>query len=80
MMKGAESMEAGARQMDQAAIKLRSKDYRDREIARSAAQGKRVTHEELLRAIPELQKGAREMREGAREMRAGAAEMRREGF
>jgi beta-lactamase regulating signal transducer with metallopeptidase domain len=80
MMKGAESMEAGARQMDQAAIKLRSKDYREREIARSAAQGKRVTHEELLRAIPELQKGAREMREGAREMRAGAAEMRREGL
>ncbi|HEX8214936.1 MAG TPA: M56 family metallopeptidase [Allosphingosinicella sp.] len=79
MLQGAESMEAGARQMDQAAAKLRSKDYREREIARSAAQGKRVTHEELLRAIPELQQGAREMREGAREMRAGAAEMRRQG-
>jgi beta-lactamase regulating signal transducer with metallopeptidase domain len=80
MIHGAASMEAGARQMDQAATKLRSKEYREREIARAAAQGRRVTHEELLRAIPEMQKGAREMREGAREMRAGAAEMRRQGI
>jgi beta-lactamase regulating signal transducer with metallopeptidase domain len=80
MMKGAASMEAGARQMDQAAINLRSKDYREREIARAAARGQRVTHEDLLRAIPEMQQGAREMREGAREMRAGAADMRRQGM
>lgn len=80
MLKGADSMEAGARRMDEEAEKLRSKDYRQRQIAKASAQGRRLTHEELIEAIPEMKRGAREMREGAREMRAGAAEMRRNGI
>lgn len=80
MLKGADSMEAGARQMDEAAVNLRSREYREKQIAQAAARGQRVTHEELIAAIPEMEKGAREMRQGAREMRENAAQMRRQAM
>ena len=66
--------------MDEAARNLASRQFREREIAKAAAHGKRVTHDELIAAIPEMRRGAVEMREGAKEMRVGAAEMRREGM
>jgi beta-lactamase regulating signal transducer with metallopeptidase domain len=78
MQRGAEQMEAGARQMDEAARNLGDRSFREREIARAARQGRTVTHQELIDAIPDMKKGAIEMRQGAAEMRKGAEEMRRQ--
>jgi uncharacterized coiled-coil DUF342 family protein len=79
MLRGADGMERGARNMDAEARKLRtSREYREEQIAEAARRGKRLTHEELIEAADEMEEGAREMRDGAREMREGAAEMRRE--
>ena len=50
--------------------------YRERQIARAAEQGRTVTHQELIDAIPKLQEGARKMVEGAGRMREGAKKMR----
>lgn len=80
MEQGAKGMEAGARQMKDEARKLRNRDYREQQIARAAARGERVTHEELLEAADGLEEGSREMIEGAREMRSAAVEMRRHGL
>jgi hypothetical protein len=79
MLHGADGMEKGADGMARDAANLRNRDYRDREIARAAARGDRVTHEELLEASEELAEGAREMREAAKEMRREAEKMRRGG-
>jgi hypothetical protein len=65
--------------MAREAAKLRNREYREREIARAAARGDRVTHEELLEASEELAEGAREMRDAAKEMRRDAEEMARGG-
>lgn len=80
MMRGAEGMERGARQMDEEAERLRSPEYREREIARAAArEGRRLTHQELIDMIPKLHKAAEGMRRGAVDMRRSAEKMRREG-
>jgi bla regulator protein blaR1 len=79
MRHGATGMDAGAANMAREAAKLRSREHREREIARAAARGDRVTHEELLEAAEEMAEGAREMREAANEMRREAAEMARGG-
>lgn len=76
MEAGARSMESGADRMRSEAARLRNKDYREAEIRRQAARGKRVTHEELLEAAEEMEDGAKEMREGAQEMREAARDMR----
>lgn len=80
MEKGAEGMLRGARQMEEEAEKLRDPAYRARQIARAAAEGRTVTHQELIDAIPKLQAGARRMVEGAARMRAGADRMRRQSY
>ena len=70
-------MEAGAKQMDETAHKLRtSKAYREKQIAEAAARGDHVTHEELIEAAEGLHEGAEGLREGARGMREAAADMR----
>jgi beta-lactamase regulating signal transducer with metallopeptidase domain len=79
MMRGADGMERGARQMDEEAEKLRSPDYRARELARAARDGRHLTDQDLVRMIPELHRGAEGMRRGAAEMRRSAEKMRREG-
>ena len=79
MRHGATGMDAGAENMAREAAKLRNREYREREIARAAARGDRVTHEELLEAAEELAEGAREMRDAAKEMRRDADEMARGG-
>jgi beta-lactamase regulating signal transducer with metallopeptidase domain len=78
MERGARDMENGARDMEREAARLRSQDYRERQIAHNAARGHTVTHQQLIGMIPELKEGAREMRKGAEEMREGAREMERE--
>jgi hypothetical protein len=78
MERGADSMVRGARQMEEEADKLRSADYRERQIARAAAEGRTVTHQELIDAIPKLRAGARKMVDGAQRMREGASRMRRQ--
>jgi hypothetical protein len=72
-------MDAGAEHMAREAAKLRNREHREREIARAAARGDRVTHEELLEAAEELAEGAREMRDAAKEMRREADQMARGG-
>jgi beta-lactamase regulating signal transducer with metallopeptidase domain len=79
MRHGATGMDAGAEHMAREAAKLRSREHREREIARAAARGERVTHEELLEASEELAEGAREMRDAAKEMRRDADQMARGG-
>jgi bla regulator protein blaR1 len=78
MEKGADGMLRGARQMEEEADKLRGPEYRERQIAKAAAEGRTVTHQELIDAIPKLRAGARKMVEGAARMREGAARMRRQ--
>src|SRR4051794_1689622 len=73
---GADGMEAGARRMEEQAGHFRDRDYRERIIAREAARGHRVTHEQLLKAAQGMEEGARGMREGARGMREAAQRMR----
>lgn len=79
MRHGAAGMDRGAEEMAREAAKLRDRSYREREIARAAARGDRVTHEDLLEAADDLAQGSREMREAAREMRREADKMRRGG-
>jgi hypothetical protein len=79
MRHGATGMDHGAASMAREAAKLRDRNHREREIARAAAHGERVTHQELLQAARELDEGAREMREAAAEMRREADTMRRGG-
>jgi beta-lactamase regulating signal transducer with metallopeptidase domain len=76
MMHGADGMEAGAHRMEEQAARFRDQGYRERVIAREAARGHRVTHEDLIEAANGLQEGAQGMREGAREMRQAAQRMR----
>lgn len=76
MVSGAAGMEAGARQMEEQARRFRDRSYRERIIAREAARGHRVTHEDLIEAADGMADGARGMREGAREMREAAQQMR----
>jgi beta-lactamase regulating signal transducer with metallopeptidase domain len=79
MEKGAEGMVHGARKMEEEARKLQSRDYRAQQIARAAAEGRTLTHQELIDAIPKLRQGARKMIAGAEKMRASAARMRAQG-
>jgi bla regulator protein blaR1 len=76
MMHGADGMEAGARRMEAQAAQFRDQGYRERVIAREAARGHQVTHDDLIEAANGLQEGARGMREGAREMHEAAQRMR----
>jgi len=76
MVSGAAGMEAGARHMEEQAQRFRDRSYRERVIAREAARGHRVTHEQLIEAADGMEEGARGMREGAREMREAAQRMR----
>jgi len=76
MLHGADGMEVGARRMEAQAAQFRDSAYRERVIAREAARGHAVTHEDLIEAADGLQEGARGMREGAREMREAAQRMR----
>ncbi len=71
MARGAEGMERGAAQMEGQARRFRSRDERERIIARERERGRTVTHEELIEAADGMEEGARGMREGAREMREG---------
>lgn len=79
MEKGARDMERGARDMDREADRLRDAGYREEKIAEAAARGERVTHDDLLRAIPKMKEGAKKMREGAVKMRQSAVRMREGG-
>ena len=78
MARGAEGMERGAAQMEEQARRFRSRDERERIIARERERGQTVTHEELLEAAEGMEEGARGMREAAREMRRGADDMGRD--
>ena len=75
MARGADGMEAGAHRMEEQAAHFRDPSYREMVIAREAARGHRVTHEQLLEAASGLEEGARGMRDGAREMREAARRM-----
>ena len=75
MARGADGMEAGARRMDEQAAHFRDHGYREQVIAREAARGHTVTHEQLIEAAHGLEEGARGMRNGAREMREAARRM-----
>jgi beta-lactamase regulating signal transducer with metallopeptidase domain len=75
MARGADGMEAGARRMAEQAARFRDRAYRDQVIAREAARGHTVTHEQLLEAARGMEEGARGMREGAEEMRRAAERM-----
>jgi hypothetical protein len=75
MARGADGMEAGARRMDAQAAHFRDRSYREQVIAREAARGHQVTHDQLLEAADGLEEGARGMRDGAREMREAARHM-----
>jgi hypothetical protein len=75
MAHGAAGMEAGARRMEEQAAHFRDRSYRDQVIAREAARGHHVTHEQLIEAANGLEEGARGMRDGAREMRDAAQRM-----
>jgi beta-lactamase regulating signal transducer with metallopeptidase domain len=77
MLKGADGMERGAANMRAQASRFRDRNYRERTIAKEAARGHHVTHEELIEAASEMDDGAREMLEGAREMRREAQRMAR---
>jgi beta-lactamase regulating signal transducer with metallopeptidase domain len=78
MMRGADGMERGAANMDAEARRLRSDQaYRRQKIRESAARGKQLTEQDLLRAADGMEKGAQGMREGARGMRKAAEDMRR---
>jgi beta-lactamase regulating signal transducer with metallopeptidase domain len=79
MERGADGMVRGARSMEREADKLRDPAYRERQIARARAEGRTVTHQELIDAIPKLRAGARKMLAGAEKMRASAERMRRSG-
>ena len=79
MRHGADGMDAGAAHMARQAAQLRDRSFREREIARAAARGDRVTHEDLLEAAEGLDDGVREMRDAAKEMRREAETMRRGG-
>jgi len=80
MAHGAAQMEAGAERMEREAQRLRSdRAYRESVIARNAARGRAVTHEELIEAADGMREGAEGMREGAREMRRAAERMRSRG-
>jgi beta-lactamase regulating signal transducer with metallopeptidase domain len=76
MEKGAEGMVRGARQMEQEAVKLRDPAYREKQIAKAREDGRTLTHQELIDAIPKLQNGAKKMVEGAARMRESASRMR----
>jgi beta-lactamase regulating signal transducer with metallopeptidase domain len=75
MAHGADGMEAGARRMEEQAAHFRDRSYREQVIAREAALGHTVTHEQLIEAAESLHEGARGMRDGAREMREAARRM-----
>lgn len=77
MEKGADNMLRGAESMRKEAARMHDPAYRKRKIAEEAARGHVVTDQELIDAIPELQRGADEMVKGAADMRQGAADMRR---
>jgi hypothetical protein len=62
--------------MEEQARRFRDRGYREQIIAREAARGHRVTHEQLLEAAEGMEEGARGMRDGAREMREAAQRMR----
>ena len=57
------------------AAKMQDQAYRTEVIARAAAEGKTVTHEEMIAASTDIAEGAEEMAEGAAEMRAAAVAM-----
>jgi len=76
MISGAAGMEAGARRMEEQARQFRDRAYRERVIAREAARGHHVTHDDLIEAADGMEEGARGMREGAREMREAGQRMR----
>ena len=80
MERGADGMVRGARQMREEADKLRDPAYRERQIARARAEGRTVTHRELINAIPKLRAGADKMLAGAEKMRASAQRLRRQGM
>jgi hypothetical protein len=63
--------------MAQEAVKLRDPAYREKQIAENARRGEVTTHQELIDAIPKLEKGSRNMIQGAENMRRGAENMRR---
>jgi beta-lactamase regulating signal transducer with metallopeptidase domain len=75
MTRGAAGMEAGAIRMEAQAAHFRDRSYREQVIAREAARGHAVTHEQLIEAADGLAEGARGMRDGAREMREAARQM-----
>jgi ribosomal protein L29 len=75
MARGAAGMEAGAVRMETQAARFRDRSYREQVIAREAARGHAVTHEQLIEAADGLAEGARGMRDGAREMREAAQRM-----
>ena len=76
MERGADGMLRGAQSMREEAVKLRDPAYRQRKIARQAAEGHPVTDQELIDSIPQLEKGADDMVKGAADMRRGAEQMR----
>ena len=63
MEDGARGMEAGAREMDETAEKLRSPQFRAEQIARAARRGETVTDAQLIAAIPKLHEGAEKLRQ-----------------
>jgi hypothetical protein len=77
MEEGARGMEEGADHLEREAAKLGSRDYRERQIARAARDGKTLTHQQLLDMMPRFQESARGMRRGAEQMRRNGEKMRR---
>jgi len=77
MMRGADSMEAGARRMEQQAAQMRDPTWRARAIERARQRGETVTDGDLIETAGGLEEGARGMRDGAREMRDSARRMQR---
>lgn len=76
MERGADGMLRGAQSMRDEAVRLRDPAYRQRKIAERAAQGERMTDQELIDSIPQLEKGADDLVKGAADMRRGAEQMR----
>lgn len=73
MRVGADQMVEGASNMREEARKLRDPAYRAEQIQRAREEGRTVTDQQLLDAIPRMEAGADRMDEGAARMRQQAA-------
>lgn len=76
MVRGADNLDRGAGKVGEAVARLRKPAYREQIIARQRAEGRVVTHQDLIEAAEGMEAGAEGLREGAVRMRECAVRMR----